>query len=91
MILLLKWRRDFNLEEVISEVTGKVWDHSDEESSEDEGDGIYAYLGAQLFNWGAVASLGAAAIQPTHASALADGDGPLSDGRDTDEECFSGL
>ena len=65
-----------------------MWDHADEESSEDEGDGIHAYLGAQSFDWGAV---GAAAIRPTHASALADGDGPLSDGKDTDEEGFSGL
>ena len=36
-------------------------------------------------------SLGAAAIRSTHASALADGVGHLSDGKDTDEESFSGL
>ena len=36
-------------------------------------------------------SLGAAAIQPTHASTLADGVGPLSDEKDTDEEGFSGM
>ena len=33
----------------------------------------------QSFNWGAVEFLGAAAIRPTHASALADNDGPLAD------------
>ena len=45
---LLKWRRDFSLAKVISEVTGIVWDRSDKESSEDEGDGIHAYLGVQF-------------------------------------------
>ena len=61
------------------------------ESSKDEGAGIHAYLGVQSFNWGAVESLGAAAILPTYASALADGDASLSDGKDTDEDGFSGL
>ena len=70
-----------SLAEVISEVTGKVWNHSDEESSEDEGNGIHAYLGAQFFDWGAVESLGAAIILPTYASAVADGDGPYLMGR----------
>ena len=41
-----------------------------EESSEDEGDGIHAYLGVHLY-WGVVT------IRSTLASALADGDGPL--------------
>ena len=58
-----------------------MWDHSDEESSEDEGDGIHAYLGAQSFDWGAVESLEAVAIRPTHASALADGDAPCLMGK----------
>ena len=40
----LKWRRDFRLVEVISEVTGKMLHCSDVESSEDEEDGIHAYL-----------------------------------------------
>ena len=48
----LKWRRDFSLAEVTSDVTGKVWNYSDEESHEDEGDGTHAYLGMQFFNWG---------------------------------------
>ena len=47
---LSKWPRDFSLAEVISEVTGKVWDRSDEESNKDEGNGIHAYLGAQYFS-----------------------------------------
>ena len=67
-----------------------MWDRSDEESSGDE-DGIHANLGAQLFNWGAVESLGAVAIQSTHASSLAYGNGSLSDGEDTGKEGFSGL
>ena len=45
----------------------------------------------QFFDWGVVESLGAVAIRPTHARDLADGDGPLSDGKDTLEEGFSGL
>ena len=75
-----------------------MWDHSDEESCEVEGDGTHAYLGAQFFfYWGTVESLRSVVIQPTHASALADGDGPLSDGKDpylierTNEKGFSGL
>ena len=88
---LAKWQRDFCLTEVISEVTGKLWDRSDEESSRNEGDGFLVYLEAQPFNWGAVESLGAAAFHQTHASVLADGDGPPSNGKDTDEEGFSGL
>ena len=50
-----------------------------------------------FFYWGAVESLGSVVIQPTHTSALADGDGPLSDGKDpylmgrTNEKGFSGL
>ena len=47
--------------------------------------------GVQSSGWGAVESLGAAAIQPTHASTLADGDDPLSDEKATDEEGFSGM
>ena len=43
-----KWRKDFSLAEVTFEVTGKVWDCSNKESSEDEGDGIHAYLGMQF-------------------------------------------
>ena len=66
-------------------------DRSDKESSEDLGDGIHVYLRAQFFNWGAVGSLGAVAIRPTHTSALADSDGSLSDGNITDEEVFSSL
>ena len=50
-----------------------------------------AFMGVQLFGWGAVEFLGSAAIRPTHTDALADGDGPLSDGKVTDEEGFSGL
>ena len=45
----------------------------------------------QFYDWGAVESLGAVAIRPTHAGNPADGDGPLSEGKDTDEEGFSGL
>ena len=82
---------DKELAEVISKVTGKVSDRSDKESSEDEGDGIHAYLGVQYLNWGAVKSLGAATIRSTHASVLTDSDGPLSDGKVTDEEGFSSL
>ena len=36
-------------------------------------------------------SLGAAAVQSTLTGTLADCDGSLSDGKDTDEEGFSGL
>ncbi len=39
--------------------------HSDEESCEDEEDGIHAYLGVQFFHCG-VKSLGAASIRPIH-------------------------
>ena len=68
----MKWPRDISLAEVISKVTGQVWDRSHEESSEDEGDGTRAYLGAQFFLGGgeAVESLGSVVIQPTHTSAL---------------------
>ena len=52
---------------------------------------MHAYLRAQSFDWGAVESLGAAAILPTHTSALGNGNGPLSEGKDTDGEGFSGL
>ena len=39
---------------------------SEEESIGDQGDGINAYLGMQFFDWGAVESMGATAIRPTH-------------------------
>ena len=35
--------------------------------------------------------MGATAIRPTHVSTLAGSDEPISDGKDTDEEGFSGL
>ena len=41
---------------------GKLLNHSDEESSADEGDGIHVYLGVRFFDWGAVESLRAVAI-----------------------------
>ena len=48
MIHTPKMAKNFSLAEVITEVTGKVWGRSDKESSEDEGDGIHAYLGVQF-------------------------------------------
>ena len=45
----LKMVKRLSLAEVISEVSEKVQDHSDEESSVDEGDGINGYLGALFF------------------------------------------
>ena len=71
---------------VISKDTGKVWDCSVEQSSGDEGDGIHAYLGVHSFDKGAVDSLG---LQPFNQHALADGGGPLSDGKVTDVDVFS--
>ena len=53
---------DFSFAAVISEVTGKLWDRSDKESSEDERDSIHAYLEARFVDWGGVESLVAAAI-----------------------------
>ena len=76
----LKMVKRLSLAEVISEVSEKVQDRSDEESSEDEGDGINGYLGALFFYWGAVEFLEAVAIQSTYENSLADGDRSLSDG-----------
>ena len=51
-----------------------MWNCSDEESTEDEGDNTRAYLGAQFFYFGAVEFWGAAAIRPAYASTQAYGD-----------------
>ena len=50
MIHTHKMVRDFSLGEIISEVTGKEWDFSDKETSEDEGNGIHVYLGEEFFD-----------------------------------------
>ena len=47
MIHTLEMVKRLSLAEIISEITGKVWNHS-EESSEDEEDGIHAYLECNL-------------------------------------------
>ena len=88
---LLKWRREFCFALVLFKVTGNVCDQSDEYSSEDDGEGFHAYLEVQFFDWAAVESMGAVAIQLIDSSPLAYSEGPLSDGKDTDEEGFSGL
>ena len=76
--------------EVISNVSGNVWDCADE-SKECERDGIHAYLRAHIFDWRAMESLEAAAIQPTQTSTIADSNDPLSNGKDKNEEVFSSL
>ena len=56
-----------------------------------DGDKHLCLSGSMVFRLGRFESLGDAAIQVQHASTLADGDAPLSNGEDTDAECFSGL
>ena len=62
----LETEKRLGLAELIFEVTGEVWDRFDEESSEDEGHGIHAYLGVRSFEREAVESLEAATTRPPY-------------------------
>lgn len=82
------------LEEVLSRFTGDSLSLSEDESSEEEGEGVYSYLGERSPDRREIESFGmeVASSRPrADLSAMSDSDNQLSEDQDSADEDYTGL